>query len=76
MDQPSPSAHLTSIHGGHVALLLGLVFLILYTLQPFLDPTPENKPTQRHISTDGESTQIPRPTSEPIIDQQGREQDP
>ena len=57
MDQPSPSAHLTSIHGGHVALFLGLVFLILYAVQPFLDPTPENEPTQRKTHSYDEPTQ-------------------
>ena len=57
MDQPSPSAHLTSIHGGHVALLLGLVFLILYAVQPLLDPTPENEPTQKKTSSYDEPTQ-------------------
>ena len=57
MDQPSPSAHLTSLHGGHVALVLGLIFLVLYALQPLIDPTPENEPTQRELKSDDESPQ-------------------
>ena len=60
-DLPSPSAHLTSIHGGHVALLLGLVFLLLYAVQPILDPTPENKPTQRPLKSDDAPTQNSTP---------------
>ena len=35
------------LHGGHVALLLGLLFWVFYVLQPYIDPTPENIPTQR-----------------------------
>ena len=36
------------IHAGHVAVLLGIVFWILFALQPYIDPTPENLPTQSH----------------------------
>ena len=35
------------MHGGHVAILLGLLFWGLFVLQPFIDPTPENIPTQK-----------------------------
>ena len=73
MDKPSPSAHLTSIHGGHVALLLGLVFLILYAVQPLVDPTPENEPNQERTKSYGEPTQTSPIESTPTTGLQERE---
>ena len=34
------------MHGGHVAILLGLLFWGLFVLQPFIDPTPEYSNTK------------------------------
>ena len=41
-----------SIHGGHVAILLGLLFWVFFVLQPYIDPTPENLPTKNRIRAD------------------------
>ena len=49
-ENPSQGNHL---HGGHVALLLGLVFWALFVLQPYIDPTPENLPTNNFEQTNG-----------------------
>jgi hypothetical protein len=46
---PSPENHL---HGGHVAILLGLLFWAFFILQPYIDPTPENLPTKNLKRTD------------------------
>ena len=35
------------LHGGHIAILLGLLFWVFFVLQPYIDPTPENIPTQK-----------------------------
>ena len=48
-EDPSQGNHL---HGGHVAMLLGLVFWAFFVLQPYIDPTPENLPTKKFEQTD------------------------
>ena len=40
------------LHGGHVAILLGLLFWVFFVLQPYIDPTPENLPTKKSNQMD------------------------
>tara|TARA_X000000950_G_C13666032_1_gene557934 strand:- start:515 stop:742 length:228 start_codon:yes stop_codon:yes gene_type:complete len=53
---PSPKNHL---HGGHVAILLGLLFWFFFILQPYIDPTPENLPTKNLKQTDIKKKETP-----------------